>query len=301
MQAFLAETKRQVSLKKRSKSSPFETAQEWGENFRSLIGNPEGRQVFKDFLTKEHAEENLLFWEAVQVFRALKEEQLNEFAVDLFDQFVSVTATTQVSLDSANRRKVEATVEELRKEQKRTPARSLFDDAEHHIYKLLESDSWRRFTLSPEYQKKMISKFSPEVVNKWSKSFQSLLHSRFGLQLFCQFLDKEHAAENIYFWQEVQLYKSLKNGTERKQCAKKIWDRYLDPASHSEISVDYQTRTGVQRRLEEAAAGLFDGAEAHIFQLMAKDSFPRFLRSDFLRAIQEEHRKTKADSEEASK
>uniref|UniRef100_A0A4W4EEL4 Si:ch211-196h16.12 n=1 Tax=Electrophorus electricus TaxID=8005 RepID=A0A4W4EEL4_ELEEL len=109
-----------------------------------------------------------------------------------------------------------------------------------------------------------------------------------GLQAFRWFLRSEFSEENLAFWLACQDYR---NTPEPKRATKalNIYSRFINSDAPQEVNLDGQTREALLGSQDEAAADVFDSAQQRIFTLMAKDSFPRFLRSshcrDLLRAL----------------
>lgn len=276
----------------------YKEAESWGLTFRALMRHPYGRKLFKKYLMSEHAEENILFWEAVEIYRAMEDnDKRRELALDIYEEFIDPkNAKTEVSLDSKNREKVRPLIEEQKKNDSEDYdfPRDFFDTSQLHIFKLMESDTWRRFVLSSLYRNYLIAKILPETVETWRTQCKELLDHRIGRGLLKEFLVLQHADENIRFWEEVQNYKALKTAEEREERSREIYDTYIDTKSTTEISLDYKTRIQVEKRMKEDGGSrdphLFDGAEQHIGLLIARDTFPRFVRSPYFSKFREMHR-----------
>ncbi|VDN14013.1 unnamed protein product [Dibothriocephalus latus] len=76
---------------------------------------------------------------------------------------------------------------------------------------------------------RMISSGKPsyEQVHMWRKSFESLLHDKYGLALFKEFLTTEFSDENIEFWIACENYKKLSQSKKMQCHALKIYDDFL--------------------------------------------------------------------------
>lgn len=58
-----------------------------------------GNKLFRLFLTNEIAEENLLFWEAVEELKKMKaEKRMQKLSRSIYDDFISVYSPREVSL-----------------------------------------------------------------------------------------------------------------------------------------------------------------------------------------------------------
>ncbi|XP_061181702.1 regulator of G-protein signaling 6-like isoform X4 [Saccostrea echinata] len=122
-------------------------------------------------------------------------------------------------------------------------------------------------------------------VKKWGISFYNLIKDEQGLTEFENFLHTEYSQENIRFWKEVE---DMKYGPRSLVVASvdKIYREYLAKGAPKEINIDSKTLETVNKNREklhgkpDALRYIFDPAQEHIYLLMKKDSYPRFLRSD---------------------
>ncbi|KAG9262679.1 regulator of G-protein signaling 5-like [Astyanax mexicanus] len=109
---------------------------------------------------------------------------------------------------------------------------------------------------------------------------ESLLNSKSGLQAFRWFLRSEFSEENLAFWLACQDYR---NSPESKlaEKASSIFSQFINPDAPQEVNLDGETRDALMSVMDEPELSSFNEAQQRIFSLMAKDSFPRFLRSPF--------------------
>ncbi|ELT89740.1 hypothetical protein CAPTEDRAFT_201452 [Capitella teleta] len=116
-------------------------------------------------------------------------------------------------------------------------------------------------------------------VKRWSFDMMELLNDPRGLHEFKGFLEKEYSSENIHFWLAVE---HLKHGTQSavKETVEHIYKEYLAPGAPCEINIDSKTMEGTLQSIKHATRYSFDAAQEHIFLLMKKDSYQRFLRSE---------------------
>lgn len=54
-----------------------------------------------------------------------------------------------------------------------------------------------------------------------------------------------------------------------------------------QINIDHKTREHIKQNVQTPTRYCFDEAQKIVFSLMEKDSYPRFLRSDFYRTLLE--------------
>ncbi|XP_043093947.1 regulator of G-protein signaling 5 [Puntigrus tetrazona] len=115
---------------------------------------------------------------------------------------------------------------------------------------------------------------------KAPQDLESLLSSKPGIQAFRGFLRSEFSEENLEFWLACEDYKST-SGSRLAARAQNIFKQFVDPDAPREVNLDSETREALVGLMEEPAADTFLQAQRRIFSLMAKDSFPRFLRSSY--------------------
>uniref|UniRef100_A0A671PLN0 Si:ch211-196h16.12 n=2 Tax=Sinocyclocheilus anshuiensis TaxID=1608454 RepID=A0A671PLN0_9TELE len=112
------------------------------------------------------------------------------------------------------------------------------------------------------------------------QDLESLLNSKPGVQAFRWFLRSEFSEENLEFWLACEEYKSA-SGSRLAARAQNIYKQFINPDAPREVNLDGETREALTGLMEDPTAQTFDEAQQRIFSLMAKDSFPRFLRSSF--------------------
>ncbi|TWW72803.1 Regulator of G-protein signaling 18 [Takifugu flavidus] len=121
---------------------------------------------------------------------------------------------------------------------------------------------------------------SPELALRWSDSFEELLSHSDGVEVFSQFLRKEFSEENIEFWLACEEFKTIDSRTKMLSKAKYIYTVFCETDSPKEINIDYNTRMAIQRSMAKPTKGCFEAAQQQVYNLMKKDSYPRFLLSD---------------------
>ncbi|CAD6190494.1 unnamed protein product [Caenorhabditis auriculariae] len=141
-----------------------------------------------------------------------------------------------------------------------------------------------------------------EEVRQWETCFDSLLNHKFGCTLFRQFLTKEFSDENVDFWSECEEFKKMKEGKKSIQKGMDIYNLYVAEQSRKEVNLDSDTRAATKAALENGCrADTFTLAQSRIEQLMAKDSYRRFLKDrlylDLVEAFDREAKETKETKE----
>ncbi|XP_038672633.1 regulator of G-protein signaling 3-like isoform X1 [Scyliorhinus canicula] len=120
-----------------------------------------------------------------------------------------------------------------------------------------------------------------EEAEQWGESLDKLLAHRCGLIAFKGFLRTEFSDENIEFWLACEDYRKTKSNSKLTSKAKKIFEEFIDTHAPREVNLDSHTREVTTNNILSPNRSTFDLAQKRIFGLMEKDSYPRFLRSEF--------------------
>ncbi|XP_023284534.1 regulator of G-protein signaling 21-like isoform X1 [Seriola lalandi dorsalis] len=100
--------------------------------------------AFHTFLQSEFSEENIEFWLACEDFKSTtSSDTLRWKAEEIYGEFIQPTACREVNVDHHIREKIKKSLEE--------PSLSCFDEAQKHVYLLMERDSCPRFLHSDAY------------------------------------------------------------------------------------------------------------------------------------------------------
>ncbi|KAF7657055.1 hypothetical protein LDENG_00032420 [Lucifuga dentata] len=110
------------------------------------------------------------------------------------------------------------------------------------------------------------------------QDLESLLNSKSGLQLFRGFLRSEFSEENLEFWLACEDYRVAPLNLQQNK-ASSIYSQFVNTNAPQEVNLDAETREALLSLMESPCADMFNNAQQIIYNLMAKDSFPRFLRS----------------------
>ncbi|XP_055059922.1 regulator of G-protein signaling 21 isoform X1 [Misgurnus anguillicaudatus] len=128
-----------------------------------------------------------------------------------------------------------------------------------------------------------------EDVDSWGESIEKLLESRSGQLAFQEFLKSEYSEENILFWLACEEYKKITSVPEMISMANQIYTEFVQTDSPRQVNIDSGTRSNITNNISEPNLNSFDAAQKHIFSLMSRDCYPRFLKSDIYRAILQKH------------
>uniref|UniRef100_A0A8D0CLU3 Regulator of G protein signaling 9b n=1 Tax=Scleropages formosus TaxID=113540 RepID=A0A8D0CLU3_SCLFO len=115
-------------------------------------------------------------------------------------------------------------------------------------------------------------------VERWTFGFQELLNDPRGRADFRLFLKKEFSGENLAFWETCE---DLKWGAAAtmKEKAQQIYKTFLAPGAPRWINIDGKTMEITVKGLVHPHRYVLDAAQTHIYMLMKKDSFGRYMKS----------------------
>lgn len=109
---------------------------------------------------------------------------------------------------------------------------------------------------------------------------ETLLSNKNTLHAFRCFLRTEFSEENLNFWLACEDYRvSPSNVQKSKSCG--IYNQFINPDAPQEVNLDAETKEALLSVMDSPCSSTFNTAQRRIFSLMAKDSFPRFLRSAY--------------------
>ncbi|XP_038860432.1 regulator of G-protein signaling 21-like [Salvelinus fontinalis] len=119
-----------------------------------------------------------------------------------------------------------------------------------------------------------------EEAETWGESVDKLLCSKSGQAAFRQFLKSEYSEENILFWLACEDYKKIKSLPEMISSANRIYSEFVECEAPRQINIDCGTRENITKNISQPSLTSFDAAQKLIYSLMARDCYPRFLKSD---------------------
>ncbi|XP_028264322.1 regulator of G-protein signaling 5 [Parambassis ranga] len=113
---------------------------------------------------------------------------------------------------------------------------------------------------------------------KLPQDLETLLNNKGGLQVFLGFLRSEFSEENLEFWLACEDYRVSPSSLQKTK-ASSIYNLFINPDAPKEVNLDAETREALLTVMDSPGVDTFCMAQQRIYSLMAKDSFPRFLRS----------------------
>ncbi|XP_035277646.1 regulator of G-protein signaling 21-like [Anguilla anguilla] len=129
------------------------------------------------------------------------------------------------------------------------------------------------------------SKDPLDQVESWGESVDRLLECKSGQTAFREFLKTEFSEENILFWLACEEYKKIKSTDEMVATANRIYAEFVEVESPKQINIDCGTRETITKNISQPNLESFDKAQRLIYGLMARDCYPRFLKSDIYQAL----------------
>ncbi|KAL4660126.1 regulator of G-protein signaling 21-like [Arapaima gigas] len=129
-----------------------------------------------------------------------------------------------------------------------------------------------------------ISRDPLEDVATWSESVDKLLSCKTGQIAFREFLKTEYSEENILFWLACEDYKKIKSTPEMISTANRIYTEFVQTEAPKQINIDCGTRENITKNISQPSLNSFDNAQKLIYSLMARDCYPRFLKSEIYQA-----------------
>ncbi|XP_005391720.1 PREDICTED: regulator of G-protein signaling 11 isoform X2 [Chinchilla lanigera] len=121
-------------------------------------------------------------------------------------------------------------------------------------------------------------------VERWAFSFRELLDDPVGRAHFMDFLQKEFSAENLSFWEACE---ELRFGGQAQipDLVDAVYQQFLAPGAARWVNIDSRTMERTLEGLRQPHRYVLDDAQLHIYMLMKKDSYPRFLKSDMYKGL----------------
>ncbi len=126
---------------------------------------------------------------------------------------------------------------------------------------------------------------TPDEVISWSRSFEMMLRSSKGSDVFLEFLRSEYSEENLMFWIACEELKKDTNPSTIAEKACIIYRDFISIFSLKEVSLDSRVREDIRQSLAEPSSMMYEEAQVQIYDLMRRDPFPRFLNSAVYRDL----------------
>ncbi|CAF0778972.1 unnamed protein product [Didymodactylos carnosus] len=127
---------------------------------------------------------------------------------------------------------------------------------------------------------------SSRRVKRWGFSIIELLKDSVGRDHFWKFLDKEYSSENLRFYEAcIQLRFHIPQKDVANK-VKEIYNEFLSPGAYYSINIDQRIMNLTKQNMSNHSSRYtFDEAQEHIFNLMTRDTYNRFLRSELYKEL----------------
>uniref|UniRef100_UPI00398F6894 regulator of G-protein signaling 11 n=1 Tax=Pristiophorus japonicus TaxID=55135 RepID=UPI00398F6894 len=121
-------------------------------------------------------------------------------------------------------------------------------------------------------------------VERWAFNFDELLHDPLGRLEFRHFLEKEISAENLTFWEACE---DVQYGEQSKveEKVEATFEQFLAAGASKWVNIDSKTMEKTLDGLQDPHRYVFEDAQMHIYMLMKKDSYPRYLKSEMYKTM----------------
>ena len=104
------------------------------------------------------------------------------------------------------------------------------------------------------------------------------------LLVYEEYLVSRYAWENLGFYLDVEVYRTVEDEGERCQLARIIFDTYLDPDSQFQLGdVDPMMRDAIHSTLEDPPHNVYDVLQHYSFQSLAHSTVQEFLTGPYYR------------------
>jgi len=143
----------------------------------------------------------------------------------------------------------------------------------------IDKDSFQRIfgssnnTLAAEFELRVL---------KHSANLKHILAHPLGVTSFRDFLEKEHAGENIDFWSAAEDFATCTCESTRTEKATSIWLLFCAEYADRQVNLPHSITSKLDDCINtknEFEPDLFDAAKKEIFKLMERDNFGRYKKS----------------------
>ncbi|KAL7523393.1 hypothetical protein ACHAXR_000157 [Thalassiosira sp. AJA248-18] len=128
----------------------------------------------------------------------------------------------------------------------------------------------------------VLAEFEIRLLKNEAKLQHILAHS-LGIVSFREFLEAEHAGENIDFWVAVTDFQANEEDgmDKRTELAKHIFVTFCANYADRQVNLPHRILADIDKRLHSGSISpdLFDAARQEIFRLLERDKFDRYKKS----------------------
>ena len=120
------------------------------------------------------------------------------------------------------------------------------------------------------------------IISTVDDRLYSVLHNVISLQFFHEFCLNEFSVENILFWIEVEIFKTIDEKEQRELFARYLYYTYICPInSPLAINISDEVRQEIQFPFTSVVeSNLFDEAQEHAYAMIKGHAYSRYEKSD---------------------
>uniref|UniRef100_H2YGP1 RGS domain-containing protein n=1 Tax=Ciona savignyi TaxID=51511 RepID=H2YGP1_CIOSA len=135
--------KRSTSLRK-TEAKTCEHCVYSSQTLAEVLKRKASASAFRSFLQSEFSDENILFYLDVETYKQGKGSRRHKVALKIYEQYLMEGAANEVNIDAKTRNATKSGLS--------SPCSTTFDQAQDVIFRLMETDSFRRFQIT-EFRK----------------------------------------------------------------------------------------------------------------------------------------------------
>eukprot|EP00106_Octopus_bimaculoides_P016879 XP_014784321.1 PREDICTED: regulator of G-protein signaling 4-like [Octopus bimaculoides] len=122
--------------------------------------------------------------------------------------------------------------------------------------------------------------------NKWKESFVSMINDDEGFSIFRDYLTSQYCDENLDFWKAVEDFRIEPDDTQIRARAGAIYKRFIMKGAPRCINLRSKSREKLGEQLKgPITRSFFDEMQKEILEVMQRDPYQRFLRSEYYRNL----------------
>ena len=137
--------------------------------------------------------------------------------------------------------------------------------------------------LDAEERQDVNSKGTIFALNQGVSVFQAVLNNAILLEEFTQFTLTEWSVENVLFYVAVEDFKITFRDTPSTafEKARYLSGQFIKAGAHIEVNIDSELRISILNMIrdEKLSGDMFDLAQRSVYELMEKDSFPKWQKT----------------------
>jgi hypothetical protein len=251
-----------------------------------ILGDSYAKKYFLQFMKKRGVDQLFAFCAEVEDFKLLPGiEFLQHSAKKIYRKYMMPSAKLQVDMSTAMRDEIYDRLQ--------NPSVDMFKKIATRVRHGMLQDSLLRFVKSPHYHdlKKHVKQTPIEnelkeidlAAKRGKMELQHLdivLQNQASIRQFRLFLEQQHCSENLMLWEEIEHYRRLPSYQIVLRSAKKIYDKYLNPANtRMAITLSDAPHKRVLDQIESASRTTFDEVENECYEVMRNIVVPDFLDS----------------------